>query len=121
MNFAQLAPWFFVGLGLFALSRRTDEEPDDGTPVFRMFGVSWCGHCKDAKPEFVRLGTSQTVNGRKVRIQFVDAEKKEALAKQFGVDSYPQFYLTIDGRNVAYNGERKYEAFLAFLNQSVEA
>jgi thioredoxin-like negative regulator of GroEL len=120
MNFASLVPWIFVGAGIFALSRQQSEGMmDDGTAVFYMIGVSWCGHCKDAKPEFVKLGRQQTINGRAVNMRFVDAEKQKAVAQKYGVESYPTFILSIDGRTVPYNGARTAAAFKAFLESAV--
>ena len=94
--------------------------------VVRMFHVKWCGYCKRAKPDFMKFmqqNDGKVINGRKVSIEMVDCEENknnEALAKKFGVQGYPTFILTKDGKNNSYEGaDRSPKGFLSWVKSLV--
>jgi thiol-disulfide isomerase/thioredoxin len=50
--------------------------------IFTMYYADWCGHCQRAKPEFMKLGSTQTIGGKTVRCVYVDPEKEPAKAPE---------------------------------------
>eukprot|EP00871_Galdieria_phlegrea_P003412 jgi/Galph1/4071/GphlegSOOS_G2764.1 len=63
-----------------------NETIDGSKPAVVMFYLSWCSHCRDMEPDFVKLAeaaTSGVVLGR------VNLEKNLELAKRFRVDGAP--------------------------------
>lgn len=87
--------------------------------TFYMFGVDWCPHCVSTKPEFEKLGTTQTIGGKTVRCVYVNPEKNPEAAKGFEIDGYPTLILqTADGASKKYSGSRTSDGFLKFLGSS---
>ena len=91
------------------------------SPVFTMFGVDWCPHCVNAKPLFESLGSTVTIGGRDVALQYVNPEKDKAAAAGYELDGYPTFYLDLDGQQKKYTGPRTADGFQQFLKSSLGA
>jgi thiol-disulfide isomerase/thioredoxin len=105
----------FVGGSLGSLSGGSSE------PVFTMYYVDWCPHCKAVKPlftDFMGSGTVQ-VNGKPVKCTMVNAETNPDAVKGLNVKGYPSFLLNKGGNMIEFNGERTAEGFMSFLNQNM--
>lgn len=92
-------------------------EGFSGDKTFALFYVPWCPHCKRMLPEWEK---AKKMNRSDVRIVKIDCEKVPEYARQYGVTSYPTIYFLPYGLNnpkarIEYKGERKGEAFLAFI------
>jgi thiol-disulfide isomerase/thioredoxin len=98
----------------------TIEGFDTGSKFF-MFGVDWCPHCRSAKPEFQALGTTKTIGGHPVTMQYVDPEKETEAAKGFEISGYPTFYLVHQGQKHRYQGPRTKAGFEQFLSEQLSA
>jgi thiol-disulfide isomerase/thioredoxin len=83
---------------------------------FNMYYVDWCPHCHAAKPKFEKLGAIQTIGGKKIACNAIEAEKnpEKVLGK---VSGYPTFQLyDASGKLVQeYQGERNEPGFRSFL------
>ena len=109
---------------LWARSRQSAEgfadaaTAADGKPFsFTMYYADWCPHCHRAKPEFDKLGTIQTIGGKKVEMRAVEADANPQEIKAKNISGYPTFHL-YDGKGVLleeYKGDRSLEAFQSFL------
>jgi thiol-disulfide isomerase/thioredoxin len=89
-----------------------------GTLTCTMYYVNWCPHCKDAKPEWAKLTQAlngKMLNGKKVLITSVDCEKFPEMAKRQNIGGYPTFKFDLDGRQLQFQGERKFDAFKRFI------
>ena len=86
---------------------------------FNMYYVDWCPHCHSAKPEFEKLGATQTIGGKTVRFEAIEAEKnpEKVLEK---VSGYPaiRFY-DAEGTMTEYSGERTHDGFQSFLQEKL--
>lgn len=89
------------------------------TNTFYMIGASWCGYCRKAKPEFEKLGSTMTIDGKAVALKYVDADEDKATAERFGVTGYPTFVLETGGRVLTYKGDRDAEKMRAFVQQNL--
>lgn len=87
--------------------------------TFTMYYADWCGHCKSAKPEFQKLGATQTIAGKPVTIRMVNPETQPDAAAGADIRGYPTIVLMNGGSKVEYQGERSYAGFLSFLQQNV--
>jgi thiol-disulfide isomerase/thioredoxin len=87
--------------------------------VFRMFHATWCGHCKEAKPEFDKIVSTTEIDGKPIKIEAIDVDKNKDLTTEFNVTSYPTFILVKDGKRIPYEGERKEQSFRNFLKQNL--
>ena len=94
------------------------EQFDTGAK-FYMFGVDWCPHCVAAKPIFEGLGSTLTIGGKSVALQYVNPEKNAPAAAGFEIDGYPTFYLEKDGQKMKYSGPRTADGFRQFLQQNL--
>ncbi|KAK0554763.1 hypothetical protein OC845_000585 [Tilletia horrida] len=88
-------------------------------PTLAMFFAHWCGHCKNAAPEYIKAAKS--LDGI-VKFAAIDCDREENRAKcgQYGVTGYPTIKLfPATKRRVPrdYQGERKAQDF---LNYAVE-
>lgn len=115
---------FLVGVVLIFLwvrSRRVEGfENADGAYAFKMYYAEWCPHCQTAKPEFAKLGATQTIGGKKVMMEAIDAEKHPEKV-QGKVEGYPTIHLYDAKGNLVkeYSGPRTHDAFLSFLKDSL--
>jgi thiol-disulfide isomerase/thioredoxin len=94
---------------------------------FIMYHAEWCGHCKKAKPEFDTFSGNGTivVGGQEVVVKAYenDANKDkidEAKARGVEIEGFPTFVLTTTNGSVyKYEGPRKAEEYLKFLNEKL--
>lgn len=101
------------GGGLFAKKKVEEFTSNKNDSIFRMFYVDWCPHCKTAKPEFIKCKKSH----KGVQFKLLNGEADEDAVKAFGVDGYPTFILTKNGKNTHYEGERTSEGFSKWLTK----
>jgi thiol-disulfide isomerase/thioredoxin len=94
-------------------------EGFESTPVFKMFGVKWCPHCQTAKPEFLKLGSTVTIGGQSVSVQYIDPEEDRAAVTGYEVDGYPTFYLDTGSQKMKYSGPRNEAGFRQFLQETI--
>jgi len=85
---------------------------------FTMYYADWCGHCQRAKPEFMKLGSTQTIGGKTVSMKLVNPETHPDDAAGVDVKGYPTIILQKGSTMVEYAGERTQSAFLSFLKQN---
>ena len=89
-----------------------------GTLSCTMYYVDWCPHCKTAKPEWAKLTQAlhgKIVGGKKVLITSVNCEKFPEVAKQQNIGGYPTFKFDLDGKDLKFQGERKFDGFKKFI------
>ena len=80
-----------------------------------MVGVSWCGYCKEANPEF--RASAEMLEGKKLFFAYVDGDRNPDLLEKIGVKSFPTF-LFIDKNGFVsdvYKGERSKYAFNQYI------
>eukprot|EP00122_Pirum_gemmata_P007875 Pgem_evm2s7246 len=57
---------------------------------FILYHADWCAFCKNAKPEFEKLGKVSNINGKKVKFTMVNADLENVPSS---VPGYPFLYL----------------------------
>jgi thiol-disulfide isomerase/thioredoxin len=124
---SKYAPYVMFCIGvvlifLWARSRRVEGFADAPAAAdsykFKMYFAEWCPHCHTAMPEFKKLGTIQTIGGKRVECLALDEAKNPEEVKAAGVQGYPTFQLYgPDGKMVKeYGGERTTAGFQSFLD-----
>ena len=74
-------------------------------PALVLFHATWCPHCRAVYPAFNRASRTAENNG--VAVFRCDVDEAGAIAKKFGVTSYPTVIrVPASGRAVVYNGDR---------------
>lgn len=81
-----------------------------------MFYAPWCGHCKKAKPEFMKAAEHYKDDSR-VAFAAIDCTTQQQVCSQFGdVKGYPTFkYFSYLKSEKAYDGGRTSEDFIGFM------
>jgi len=81
--------------------------------------ADWCGHCKQAAPEFSKLMAASPMtlkDGSKVTVKVLDADQNKDEIKQYNIKGYPTILIG-DGTNMTeYPGPRTYDGVIEFLN-----
>ena len=81
--------------------------------------ADWCGHCKEAAPEFDKLMATSPMtlkDGSKITVKVLDADRNKDEIKQYNIKGYPTILIG-DGSNMTeYPGPRTYDGVVEFLN-----
>jgi len=85
-----------------------------------MYYADWCGHCQTAKPEFAKLGSTQTIGGKVVNIKMVNPETQPDEVAGVNIRGFPTIVLKNGDKVVEYAGHRTHDALLAFLQENVK-
>jgi thiol-disulfide isomerase/thioredoxin len=100
-------------------STRTQFEGFQGSKNVVICKASWCGHCKDAAPEFDKLVSASPItlkDGSQATVTILDAdENKEDIAK-YNVRGYPTILIMNGDQKTEYPGERTSSGVIKFLN-----
>ena len=85
---------------------------------FVMYYADWCGHCKRAKPEFAKLGSTMTIGEKTVKMIAINPEENPDAVKGKEIRGYPTIHLyDPKGRLVQeYSGQRDKASFEQFLS-----
>ena len=83
--------------------------------------ASWCGHCKNAMPDFERLVSASPItksDGSAVTVRMLDDAEDQAEVQNLNVKGFPTIlYRSADGSISNYNGERSYDGITTFIKQ----
>lgn len=99
--------------------RQLVKKGNRNLPWFVEFYAPWCGHCKNLKPEYIKLASK--LKGI-ANIGAVDCDNKnnQPLAQQYGIQGFPTLKLiTPSGKIVDYNGARTAGAMASFVIQHI--
>jgi protein disulfide-isomerase-like protein len=92
----------------------TQEIMSSDKPSMIFFYAPWCGHCRNAKPEFERL--MQMARGR---AHMIDCDANQEIAQKNGIQGFPtiRFYPRgpRNGNPREYSGDRTAEDMLRFM------
>ena len=104
----------------FKESKESKESFSDKakTPVkFVMYYVSWCPHCKTAKPEWKKLEDYASKSLPWATVESIDCEKNPAAAEKNDIQYFPTILITKDGNSSEYEGPRVYADIKKFLEE----
>jgi hypothetical protein len=82
-----------------------------------MIGVDWCPHCKSAKPGFQGMGSTATIAGQPIALQYLDGEKDKDRLPACEVGGYPTFCFLHKGKAHRYQGPRSPEGYKSFVQK----
>ena len=101
--------------------KNSASESGNDSYFFEMYYADWCPHCTHAKPEFDKLGSIQTINGKRVACKRVEAEKNPEQVRT-EVKGFPTIHLyDAKGKLLSeFKGSRTEKGFLDFLNTTLK-
>lgn len=82
--------------------------------------ADWCGHCKQAAPEFNKLLQASPMtlkDGSKVTVKVLDADQNKDEIKNYSIRGYPTILITDGANTTEYPGPRTYDGLIQFLNE----
>lgn len=90
--------------------------------VLVMFYAPWCGHCKKAKPEFIRAA-ARFHDDPKVEFAAIDCTQFGSVCGAFEVKGYPtiKYFHYFNKETKNYGGERTEEDFVRFMRDPLAA
>lgn len=88
--------------------------------VLVMFYAPWCGHCKKAKPEYMKAAERLKNDGIDGVLAAVDATVHRQVAEKNKVEGFPTFVYYKDGKAAWNVNERTEDGFYKFMKNPVE-
>lgn len=106
----------------YVLADAYDGFTDSGK-TFYIIKAEWCGHCKNAMPEFKKLEAASPYtlpSGEKVEIKMLDgdSDKQEIDSLGYKVRGFPTMLLKNGSTFTEYPGDRTAEGVMTFLQQA---
>lgn len=98
------------------------EKGDTKEAELMMFGVSWCPHCKKAKPIWDALKEKyhgKEINNTKVYFKYINCEKNEELADKYKIEGYPTIKLIKDNEIIEFDAKPREESLVKFLHSTL--
>jgi thiol-disulfide isomerase/thioredoxin len=81
--------------------------------------ADWCGHCKQAAPEFDKLVAASplTLNdGSKVTVKVLDADQNKEELSKLKIRAYPTVLFNDGTKMTEHTGDRTYDGIVKFIN-----
>ena len=87
-----------------------------------MFGVSWCPHCKKAKPIWDALKQKyhgKQINNTTVYFKYINCEEDEATADKYKIEGYPTIKLVKNNEIIEFDAKPTEETLTQFLHSTL--
>jgi thiol-disulfide isomerase/thioredoxin len=71
--------------------------------------AAWCGHCRNAAPEFKKLVDAKTIttkSGQVLKVRMLDSETDKAEIKALDIKGYPTIMTRVGDKMHEYPGDR---------------
>ena len=113
---------YIVKEGFESKPANFNSDVSDGNKLV-WFYADWCGHCKPMHKDWDAAASEVNKDGMTKMIK-IDAggqsKQQQKIAKDNDVQGFPTISLFNNGKKVEeYNGDRKKEAFLEFVNSKI--
>lgn len=103
-------------------NREFQKEGANKEAELMMFGVSWCPHCKKAKPIWDGLKQKyhgKEINNTTVYFKYIDCEKNQELADKYKIEGYPTIKLVKDNEIIEFDAKPREESLTQFLHSTL--
>lgn len=109
-----------VLLVLLYVHNNTMEGFEGASKSVVILKADWCGHCKQAAPEFEKLVAASPItlkDGSKANVKILDADKDKSEISNYKVKGFPTILIINGADTIEYPGERTSDGVIDFLNQ----
>jgi len=123
LRFFSFATFVMLALGQLELTPSEFDSVVDGSrSVFVMFYASWCGHCKNFKPEYAEVARAFESKKDEVVIASVDADSHRELGSKYGVTGFPtlKFFPKGSTNPVEYDSGRTAADVISYINKKAD-
>ena len=103
-------------------NREFEKEGESKEAELMLFGVSWCPHCKKAKPIWDAMKKKyegKEINNTRVHFKYIDCEKNEDLADKYKIEGYPTIKLVKDNEIIEFDAKPREESLTQFLHSTL--
>ena len=83
--------------------------------------ADWCGHCKQAAPEFEKLVSASPItlnDGSSVTVKMLDADTDKEELSKYSVKGFPTVLILNNGESTEYPGPRTSESIIEYMNSN---
>lgn len=99
------------------MKKQIAQALQDAKPTLLEFYASWCPHCQRMMPIMDQLREKM---GQKANIIQIDVDKYPEITKEYGVQSYPAWFVYKDGQMFWHdNGEKPLSELEDMLNRVI--
>lgn len=117
LNIGEIEGFSNLGYGPANLTPNSDEV------TLALFHAEWCGYCKKFMPTWeetvAQLNNKNTKNGKKIKCVAVEADKNEAVVKEYNVNGYPTIMVLRNNKKpVTFDDERTTENLASFVENN---
>jgi protein disulfide-isomerase A1 len=104
--------------GVLILTDSNIDEVIAKSPILMIkFYAPWCGHCKQFAPEYAAAAKKAKEKG--YVLAQVDATVQKSAASKYKIQGFPTIKLLLNGDTILYEGERKTDAVIAWIDKKV--
>eukprot|EP01022_Parablepharisma_sp_SALTPOND_P024442 TRINITY_DN5409_c5_g1_i1.p1 TRINITY_DN5409_c5_g1~~TRINITY_DN5409_c5_g1_i1.p1 ORF type:complete len:505 (+),score=83.00 TRINITY_DN5409_c5_g1_i1:527-2041(+) len=97
-----------------------EEHLNNNKVMMVKFYAPWCGHCKSMAPEYEKAAKRAKDEGKPYVIAELDCTVHTKTSSKYGIQGFPTVKLFVDGTPIDYEGERKADALLSFIDKKTQ-
>jgi thiol-disulfide isomerase/thioredoxin len=100
-------------------SRYEGFEGNSGSKQVIICKADWCGHCKNAAPEFQKLVSASPItlkDGSTAVVKILDADKDKSEIGKYKVRGFPTILIADGSKITEYPGDRTASGVINYLN-----
>tara|TARA_E500000178_G_scaffold355304_1_gene427456 strand:- start:27 stop:473 length:447 start_codon:yes stop_codon:yes gene_type:complete len=95
------------------------DEDDSHEMKIVLYFAPWCPHCSSFIKEWEKLGDSQKVNGKTVKVEKVDCDANPDVPQKEDIEGFPTVKLHANNTVEEYTGSRTASGVSNWLKQNV--
>ena len=119
MNHLLILGILLIILVLLRFQYRSYEGFESTSKSIVICKTDWCGHCKNAAPEFKKLLNASPItlkDGSKATVKILDGDKDKSEVDKYKIPGFPSILVVNGGQTTEYKGPRTHDDIIEFMN-----
>ena len=108
---------FLICVVIYLFFNKNTTEKYSGVPRIINFNTEWCGYSKQFKPVWDEF--SKLMRGRNIQVIDKKCDVDKDFCKKNEIMGYPTVILFLENEKIPYNGPRKVESLINFVNKYI--